>query len=135
MGNFIFWYSIISTLISLILLIISVGLAVKTWLDAQNKKMQVKIWMQDANGIQLALSRMIADNLAKRYSSTDDMANAIFAVQASAFALYQSLYEERCLKEKDFIADQQELRRKVKEQFLSTQASLSPSTSASLSKS
>jgi Rps23 Pro-64 3,4-dihydroxylase Tpa1-like proline 4-hydroxylase len=124
MAQIIFWYSIISTVVGLILLVISVGLTVKAWLDAQNKKMQVKIWMQDANGIQQALSRIIRDNLDKRYSSTNDMANAIFAVQASAFALYQSLYEERCLTEAEFKEDQQELRKKIKEQFLNTQANL-----------
>lgn len=124
MDQFTLWYSIISTVVGLVLLIITVGLTVKAVLDSKNKKMQVKIWMQDANGIQQALSRIVRDNLDKRYSSTNDMANAIFAIQASAFALYQSLYEERWLTEEEFKADQQELKKKIKEQFQNTQTTL-----------
>lgn len=107
-------YSVVSTVIGVILLIVSVGLTVKTWLDSKNKKVQVKIWMQDANGISNALQRVVSDNLEGRYSSTKDMGNTIWSIQAMAFALYQSLYEERCLSEKEFIAEQKEVRAKSK---------------------
>lgn len=112
-NNFTFWYSIISTVIGILLLVASVGFALKTWLDSKNKKAQVKIWMQDANGVQTSLQRVVGDNLQGRYSSTNDMANAIWAIQAMAFALYQSLFEERCVSEKDFIKEQNDLRREL----------------------
>lgn len=97
------------------MLIVSVGLGVKAWYDAKNKKAQVKIWMQDANGLQVSLARIIQDNLGGRYSSTNDMANAIWSLQSIAFSLYQSLYEERCLDEKEFIKEQQALRKELNE--------------------
>ncbi len=70
--------------------------------------------MQDANGIQTALARIVRDNLDKRYSSTNDMANATWAVHSSAFALYQSLYEERCVTEEEFKEQQKELKEELK---------------------
>lgn len=115
-NNFNFWYSIFSTVIGIILLVTSVGLIIKSWLDSKNQKVQVKIWMQDANGISLSLQRIVKDNLDGRYSSTNDIANAIWSIQASAFALYQSLYEERCISEKEFIEDQQRLREDLRKQ-------------------
>jgi uncharacterized protein YoxC len=69
-------------------------------------KAQVKVWMQDANGISLGLKRIVRDNINKKYSSTDDVCNAVWAVESSASALYQSLYEERCVTEEEYKARQ-----------------------------
>lgn len=70
---------------------------------------QVKVWMQDANGIRQALQRIVRDNLDSRFSSTNDMGNAVWSVEANAGALYQSLYEERCVTEEQYKARQKTL--------------------------
>lgn len=114
--DFFFWWSVVSTIIGIILLCFSVHEKVTASSEKQRKKDQVKIWMQDANGISLALLRIVQDNLGKRYSSTNDMANAVWGLQASAFSLYQSLYEERCVTEEEYKQLQQELKEQVKKQ-------------------
>ena len=43
------------------------------------------------------------------------MANTLWALESMAFALYQSLYEERFLDEGEFIKDQKELKEDLKE--------------------
>jgi TPP-dependent pyruvate/acetoin dehydrogenase alpha subunit len=72
--------------------------------------------MQDANGISQGLPRIVKDILDRRCSSTDDMANSIWFLQESVFALHQSLYEERCVTEEEFKQLQQELKEQVKKQ-------------------
>src|SRR3989339_1286515 len=111
--SFTFWWSAISTVIGVALLCVTLWQTKATRDEKKRNTSQVKIWMQDANGISLAMQRVIQDNLGGRYTSTNDMANTIFALQSTAFALYQSLYEERCVTEEEF-KDQQ---RKFKEEF------------------
>ncbi len=114
--DFFFWWSVVSTLIGMIILCFSIWQSVKAQSEKDRKKDQVKIWMQDANGVSMALKRIINDNLEKRYSSANDIANAVFAVQASAFALYQSLYEERCVTEEEYKQLQEEFKQDIKKQ-------------------
>ena len=111
--SFTFWWSAISTVIGVALLCVTLWQTKATRDEKKRNTSQVKILMQDANGISLAMQRVIQDNLGGRYTSTNDMANTIFALQSTAFALYQSLYEERCVTEEEF-KDQQ---RKFKEEF------------------
>lgn len=100
--DFFFWMSLVTSLLSLIF----VGIAVWQYWEnkSQIKKInaQVKVWMQDANGLQQALQRIVQDNIQGRYSSTNDMGNAVWAVEANTRALYQSLYEERCVTEDEY---------------------------------
>lgn len=126
--DIVFWWSVISTIVGVLLLVISIWLFWKSKYQEEKTKAQVKVWMQDANGISIALQRIIIDNLGKRFSSTNDVCNAVWAVQASAFSLYQSLYEERCVTEKEYKERQKKLMEKV-------ESSQSASTSPSLSKS
>jgi hypothetical protein len=65
--------------------------------------------MELANGLSNSLQRIISDNINGRYSTTNDVCNTIFALQASAFSLYQSLHEERCITEDEYIARQKRL--------------------------
>ena len=100
--NLFFWWSVVSTIIGIALLCFSI------WQYKENKnqegktKAQIKIWMQEANGLSQALQRVVSDNLTGRYSSTNDVCNSIWALQISAFSFYQSLYEERCVTEKEY---------------------------------
>ncbi len=100
--DFLFWWSIVSTIIGVILLCFSIWQYLAGKNQAEKIKAEVKVWMQDANGISQSLTRIVQDNLGKRYSSTNDVCNAVWAVQASAAALYQSLYEERCVTEEEY---------------------------------
>src|ERR1700722_3745271 len=93
---------VVSLCVNVILIAISLGLAIDAWRERQRSKSQVKIWMEQANGIQQALQRIIDDKWRGLYGHVNDMASAIWAVKASAFSLYQSLYEERVLTEKEY---------------------------------
>ena len=57
-----------------------------------------------------------------------DVVNSVHAVDASAFALYQSLYEERVLTEEEYKKDQKEMRAKIKneQERLEKEAKKSP---------
>ena len=100
--EFLFWWSVISTIVGVVLLCCSIWQYFQSRNERDKANAQVKVWMNDANGISAALSRIVADNLANRYSSTNDVCNAVWAIQSSSFALYQSLYEERCISEKEY---------------------------------
>lgn len=116
MEKFLFWWSIVSTLVGVILLIISVWQYWKSRSMEVKLKAQVKVWMQDANGISTALNRIVGDNLQNRYQTTNDVCNAIWAVQSSAFALYLSLYEERCVTEEEYKARQKKISEHIEAQ-------------------
>lgn len=111
-----FGWSIISTLIGI-------------WQFFENKnqkekiKVQVKVWMQDANGISLGLKRIVRDNIDKRYSTTNDVCNAVWAIESSANALYQSLYEERCVTEEEYKIRQKKIADMVEKKILEKQES------------
>jgi hypothetical protein len=105
----------ISLIFNVVLTVISAGLIVASWRDARSKKSQVKIWMEQANGIQQALQRIIADIFGGNYSSIKDLAAAVNALHASAFAHYQSLYDERILTEKEVKEHQMKIRKKIDE--------------------
>lgn len=111
-----FWWSVVSTLLSLIFLFTSLWQYFESKKQQAQHKSQVKIWMQDANGVHWGLQRIVQDNLDKRYSTTNDMANAVWTLDSSAFSLYQSLYEERCITETDYVQEQKEMREQAKSQ-------------------
>jgi hypothetical protein len=114
--SFLFWWSVISTIIAIAttigsvwLLCISIKQATQAESEKNRKKDQVKIWMQHAEGISKGMRRIVNCNLDSRYSSVKDVANSIFALEASAFALRQSLYEERCVTEQEYKQQQKKL--------------------------
>lgn len=84
--------------------------------DAEHKKSQVKIWQQDANGISVGLKRIVNDVSSNMYSGVKDVANAVWALEASAFSLYQSLYEERSVTEEEYRARQKEFEEHLKKE-------------------
>lgn len=106
-----------SLVINVVLIVISVGLAVAAWKDNQNKKSQVKIWMEQANGVQQGLQNIIEDKWRGLYSGVNDITNAVWVVKASAFALYQSLYDERVITEKEYKEHQMKIRAQLDKQF------------------
>ncbi len=116
MQDFFFWWSVVSTILSVIFLGVSIWQIVDGRKQKERSNAQVKIWMQDANGITQALGRIIQDNLGGRYSSTNDVCNTIWAVHASSFALYQSLYEERAVTEDEYKQQQKEFKEQLKKQ-------------------
>lgn len=112
--GFYFWFSIISLAINVILIMFGVGLLVANRKERERRNAQVKIWMQGANGVQEALQRIIQDKWNNLYSSVQDVVNTINAVHSSAFAVYQSLYEERALTEDEWKKEQAELRDRIR---------------------
>lgn len=107
--NIFFWWSIVTTILSILFLIVSIWQYFEGLKQKERNTAQVKVWMQGANGVSLSLQRIVQDNLSKRYSSTNDVCNAVWAVHANAFSLYQSLYEERSITEKEYKEQQKEL--------------------------
>ena len=101
-NQFLNWFSVISFSLNVILGFVAIWQLKDARSEKNRKKDQVKIWMQDANGISSGLQRIVRDNLDKRYSSTQDIANAVWTLEASAFSLRQSLYEERCVTEEEY---------------------------------
>lgn len=101
-NNLFFWWSVISTILTIIFLFDSIH-------QRRKQKAQVKIWMQDATGISQALKRIVVDNNSGFYSTSKDITNAIWAVESCAFSLYQSLYEERVVTEKEYKIRQKKL--------------------------
>lgn len=109
--------STVSLIINVILIVISVGLAVDAWKERERRNCQVKIWMEQANGVNQGLQRIIQDKWNNLYSSINDITNAVHSVHASAFSLYQSLYEERVLTEKEYKDHAMKIRKKMDEKM------------------
>ena len=70
--------------------------------------------MQGANGVQDALNRIIQDKWSNLYTGVQDVVNSVHVVHASAFALYQSLYEERTITEEEWRREQSDLRQQIR---------------------
>lgn len=100
--DFFFWWSIFSTLMGLGFAVVSVWQYLENKNKLEKNKAQVKIWMEGANGIRQALQRIVKDNLDTRYSTTNDISNAVWSIEATAGSLYQSLFEERCVTEEEY---------------------------------
>lgn len=83
---------------------------------AERNKAQVKIWMHWAQGIQVALQRIVSDNANGRYSSTNDVTNTVFSLEGIAFSLRQSLFEERLYTEEEYKKEQMEIIDEVKKE-------------------
>lgn len=113
-NTFLFWWSIISTFVGVLLLIGDAVLFVLNRKEKDHKADQVKIWQQDANGISQGLKRIVIDVNQDRYSAIKDVASAVWSLEASAFALQQSLYEERAMTEEEYKQQQKELREELK---------------------
>ena len=111
------WVSVVSVIINIVLIIISVGLAVDAWHERKRRNSQVKIWMEQANGVNQALIRIVQDKWHNLYSSVSDIPNVINAVQASTLSLWTSLYEERVLSEKEYKEYAMKIRAKLDKKF------------------
>ena len=107
--DFFFWWSIVSTLVGFFFVVFSLWQYWGNRSQVEKNKAQIKVWMQDANGIRNAIQRVVRDNFDGRYSSTNDMGNAIWSIEANAGSLYQSLYEERCVTEEEYRARQKKI--------------------------
>jgi len=90
-SEFAIWWSIISTILGVLLLCFSIWQVATAIYAKRRKEEQIKIWKHYANGTQIALSRLIRDSQDRNFSSADDLTNAIYAIQATSYALYLSL--------------------------------------------
>ena len=118
---FLDWFSIVSLAINVILAVVSVYFIVVGIQANRRSKAQVKIWLEQANGVNQALLRIIQDKWNNLYSSVSDITNAIHTVQASALALWTALYEERVITEVEYKDRQKKIWKKLDEQIGLTQ--------------
>ena len=116
--TFIDWFSIASIVLNVLLIMLSVGLAVNSWKANNRNKSQVKIWMEQANGLNQALLRIIWNKWENLYSTVTDVTNSVHIAQAASFSLYQSLYDERVVSEEDYKARQEKIWKKLDEEIL-----------------
>jgi hypothetical protein len=122
--DFFLWTSVITTIFSVILL----GFSIWQYLSGKSEKeksdAQVKIWMEEANGIYKGLGAIYVNSLHSgrgdnTYSSVNDVGMAVYAVAENTKALYQSLYEQRCVTETEYRKQQSEIGQVMHEQRLS----------------
>lgn len=118
--DFFFWWSVVSTVLGVFFLITSIWQFLEGRKQKERNTAQVKIWMQNANGIAQALMRIVQDNLDKRYTSTNDVCNTVWSVHSTIFALYQSFYEERCVTEEEYKKQQKEIMDELKKRQTKT---------------
>ncbi len=116
--TFIDWFSIASLVLNVLLIVLSVALAVNSWKADKRSKSQVKIWMEQANGLNQALLRIIQNKWAGLYSTVADVTNSVHIAQAASFSLYQSLYDERVVSEENYKARQEKLWKKLDKDLL-----------------
>lgn len=113
--DFFFWVSMLMTLISLLVIGFSIWQYMAAEMERKKGDAQVKIWMQDANGIVDGLRTVAVNCLSigavtsTKYSTVNDVGMAVYSFASYAQALYQSLYEERCVTEEEYRAQQREL--------------------------
>lgn len=121
-----YWWSIISTIIGIILLGITIWSVAVNKKEKERKIAQVKIWQHYANGISLGLKRIVYDANTSRYTDLKDITSAVWSVEASAFSLYFSLYEERTIPEDEYKQEQKIMRENInkKDQFTSSNSDI-----------
>jgi len=113
--DFFFWGSIIMTIASILLAGFSIWQYLSVQSEIKKGDAQVKIWMQDASGLENAIRTLAVNSMdtpgipSNKYSTVNDIGMAVFALASSANALYQSLYEERCVTEEEYTKQQKEL--------------------------
>lgn len=123
-NSLLFWWSVVSTVIGITLLIGDVVLFVLNRKEKEHKEDQVKIWQQDANGVSQGLKRIVMDVNQGRYTAVKDVASAVWSLEASAFALQQSLYEERAMTEDEY----KEQQKRIREEVMKTQQQMDGET-------
>ena len=104
MENFLFWWSIVSTVLGIIFLLINVAQLVaytkeKSLIlkEKEIHKSQVKVWQHHANGIEMGLFIITLG----KYSTVDDIRESVKAVHQTARFLTQSLNEERLFSDEE----------------------------------
>lgn len=112
--DFFFWMSIVTTILSTVLLLFSVWQHLVGKSEKEKNSAQVKIWMEEASGIHKSLTTIgihsiLQGGMPSKYSSVNDVGLAVYGVADNARALYQSLYEERCVTEIEYRKQQSEI--------------------------
>ena len=100
-SSFFLWWSIIATVVSVILGGVTIWQITSNISDKLRHKDQVKIWYSFTNGLDFGLKAIIRDHHANLYTGRQDVVSAIAALEFSAHQLSQSLFEERYFTEKE----------------------------------
>lgn len=109
MNDFLFWWSVVSTILGVLFLIANVAqfVALEKEKDLIQKekeihKSQVKVWQHHAEGVSKGLFILIH----KGFASTDDLKTAVESNYQVANSLYTSLNEERLFTDEEIKAKQ-----------------------------
>ncbi|GEM_PF-1551507 len=104
METFLFWWSIVSTILGVVFLVANVGQLVAyikekglTLKEKEIHKSQVKVWQQHAFGIQRGLFVVTLG----KFSTVEDIRESVKAMQQDADSLYKSLNEERLFSDEE----------------------------------
>ncbi|HCC06372.1 TPA: hypothetical protein DEP94_03385 [Candidatus Nomurabacteria bacterium] len=119
-NNFLFWWSVVSTVFGVLFLIANVAQLVayikeKSLIlkEKEIHKGQVKVWQHHAQGVQMGLFILTQG----KYSTVDDLREAVKGLQQSAQSLYISLNEERLFTDQE-IKDKQLQKEKETQEML-----------------
>lgn len=120
MEDFLFWWSVISTILGIIFLVINVAQLV-AYVKEKNlilkekeiHKSQVKVWQHHANGIEMGI---FVASLGK-FSNVEDLRECIKAIHQNARFLTQSLNEERLFTDEEIKAKQLENEKQTQERL------------------
>lgn len=120
METFLLWWSLISTVLGVIFLVVNAGQLVayikeKSLIlkEKEIHKSQVKVWQHHADGIQRGLFVVTLG----KYSNVEDMRESIKALQQDASSLYNSLNEERLFTDEEIKTKQIQKEKENQERF------------------
>jgi hypothetical protein len=118
MEGFVFWWSVISTILGIIFLLINVAQLVayvkeKSLIlkEKEIHKSQVKVWQHHASGIEMGLFVVTLG----KFSTVDDLRESVKGLHQTARFLTQSLNEERLFTDEEIKAKQIENERRTQE--------------------
>lgn len=109
--------SALSIVINVILIVISVALVVASFKERARRNAQVKIWQQNAQGINAGLRNILTNVNRGFFSDIHAIANVVDSLEPVTFSLYWSLYEERSLTEREYKESQRKMRERYEKQI------------------
>jgi len=118
--DFLFWWSVVSTILGVLFLIANVAQLVayikeKSLIlkEKEIHKGQVKVWQHHANGIRNGLFVITLG----KFSAVDDLRESVRAIQQDALSLYTSLNEERLFSDEEIKEKQIQNEKEIQERL------------------
>lgn len=115
MGNFVSWFSVVTFIISIALLVWDFWQLASRKKEREIHKAQVKIWQHYASGINHALLTLGQNIEQGKYTSPKDVEQSVKLLQPVTYSLFTSLNEERLFTEEEIKERQLENEKQIKE--------------------